>query len=356
MIDASLFDKIKNRIVEIDSTLLLCMKQMDTEGIKLLMVFDDNKFIGILTLGDIQRSIIKKVALSDSISNIIDRNKLYGLPSDTLAEIKSKMFAIRAECVPVVDKQGNLIDVYFWNDLFADNEVVDARKKLDLPVVVMAGGKGQRLQPLTNVIPKPLIPLDEKTIIEIIMDQFEAIGCSRFYISVNYKAEIIKYYLDNIPHKYNINFFKEDKPLGTIGSVSLLKDKITTPFFVTNCDIIIEQDYRDVYDYHISNKNDITIVTAIKSYSIPYGVIETGDNGMMIELNEKPEISYMINTGVYILQPELINEIPQNEFFHITHLIEKIRQQGGKIGCFPISEKSLTDIGQWDEYLKLIKK
>ena len=100
MIDASLFDKIKNRIVEIDSTLLLCMKQMDTEGIKLLMVFDDNKFIGILTLGDIQRSIIKKVALSDSISNIIDRNKLYGLPSDTLAEIKSKMFAIRAECVP----------------------------------------------------------------------------------------------------------------------------------------------------------------------------------------------------------------------------------------------------------------
>ena len=131
----------------------------------------------------------------------------------------------------VVDKQGNLIDVYFWNDLFADNEVVDARKKLDLPVVVMAGGKGQRLQPLTNVIPKPLIPLDEKTIIEIIMDQFEAIGCSRFYISVNYKAEIIKYYLDNIPHKYNINFFKEDKPLGTIGSVSLLKDKITTPFF-----------------------------------------------------------------------------------------------------------------------------
>ena len=84
---------------------------------------------------------------------------------------------------------------------------------------------------------------------------------------------------------------------------------------MTNCDIIIEQDYRDVYDYHISNKNDITIVTAIKSYSIPYGVIETGDNGMMIELNEKPEISYMINTGVYILQPELINEIPQNEFF-----------------------------------------
>ena len=219
----------------------------------------------------------------------------------------------------------------------------------------MAGGKGTRLKPLTNVIPKPLIPIGDKTILEQIMDQFEEIGCSKFYMSVNYKYEILRFYLEKLEHHYDIEFFKEDKPLGTIGSVALLKDKISTPFFVSNCDILIDQDYRDVYDYHCENENDITIVTAVKSYRIPYGVIETGDNGVMRGLTEKPELTYRINTGVYILNSELIHEIPENQFFHITDLMDKVRGRGGRIGCFPVSEKSWTDIGEWDEYLKLIK-
>lgn len=138
--------------------------------------------------------------------------------------------------------------------------------------------------------------------------------------------------------------------------MSLLKGKINTPFFVSNCDILIDQDYRDVYDYHCKNRNDITIVTAVKSFKIPYGVIETGENGLMTTLTEKPETTYMINTGVYILQPELIDEIPENEFYHITNLMEKIQARGGRIGCFPVSEKSWTDIGEWREYLKLIDR
>jgi len=124
---------------------------------------------------------------------------------------------------------------------------------------------------------------------------------------------------------------------------------------VSNCDIIVDQDYRDVYDYHRNNKNDITIVTAIKSFHIPYGVIETGENGLMKGISEKPDMSYMINTGVYILEPQLINEIPENTFYHITDLIEKVRKNGGRVGCFPVSEKSWTDIGDWNEYLKIIK-
>ena len=175
-------------------------------------------------------------------------------------------------------------------------------------------------------------------------------------MSVNYKSEFIEYYLAKIEHKYNLEYFKEDKPLGTIGSVSLLRGKINSPFFVSNCDIIIDQDFRDVYDYHCQNKNDITIVSAVKSYQIPYGVIETSKDGLMANLSEKPEMTYMINTGVYILQPNLISKIPTGGLFHITDLIEKVKDCGGRIGCFPVSEKSWIDIGDWNEYMNFIKK
>lgn len=174
-------------------------------------------------------------------------------------------------------------------------------------------------------------------------------------MSVNYKSDMMRYYIDQLEHHYDIEFFEEPKPLGTIGSVSLLKGRIDTPFFVSNCDIIIDQDYRDVYDYHIGNKNDLTIVAAVKSFKIPYGVIETGKNGLMTGLQEKPEVTYMINSGVYILSPECIDEIPRNEFFHITQLIEKIRNRGGRVGCFPVSEQAWKDMGEWEEYLKVIK-
>ncbi|MEG0012309.1 MAG: sugar phosphate nucleotidyltransferase, partial [Muribaculaceae bacterium] len=227
--------------------------------------------------------------------------------------------------------------------------------KIDLPVVIMAGGLGTRLKPLTNVIPKPLIPIGEKTILETILDQFESIGCSKFYISVNYKAEVVEYYLNSLEHKYDTLCFKESKPLGTIGSVALLKEKISSPFFVSNCDIIIDQDFRDVYDYHCQNHNDITIISAVKSYHIPYGVIETAKDGILMGLKEKPDKTYMINSGVYIIQPEIIDEIPIEEFFHITQLIDKVKKRGGRVGCFPVSEKAWTDIGDWNEYLKLIR-
>lgn len=349
-----LLDKIQNLIIQSDISIFQSMKKMDEEKVKLLFVFREDCFVGILTIGDIQRAIIKQNDTSLQINNILDKNKIFAYKGESLEVIKNKMIHLRAECMPILDSKGELIDVLFWKDLFLDEVRVDDRK-IDLPVVIMAGGKGTRLKPLTNVIPKPLIPIGDKTILEAIMDQFESIGCSKFYMSVNYKYDILKFYLDQLDHKYNINFFKEDKPLGTIGSVSLLKDKISTPFFVSNCDIIIDQDYRDVYDYHIKNGNDITIVTAVKRTRIPYGVIETIENGLMTELIEKPEFTYMINSGVYILQPALINEIPENELFHITHLMEKVKSRGGKIGCFPVSEKSWTDIGEWSEYLKLIK-
>ena len=351
----NVLDKIKNRVISADTTVIQALTKMDVEMVKMLFVFENDKFLGILTIGDIQRAIIKNVDMNTAVLSIMDKNKIYAKISDSLEIIKKKMYELRSECMPLVGEGNNLLDVYFWKEMFSDGK--HARlDKIDVPVVIMAGGLGTRLKPITNIIPKPLIPVNEKTILETIIDQFKEIGCAKYYISVNYKSEIIEYYFEHLDKKYDISFLKEDKPLGTIGSVSLLKGKIDKPFFVSNCDIIVDQDYRDVYDYHINNKNDITVVTAIKSFHIPYGVIETGDNGLMKGISEKPDISYMINTGVYIIEPQLINEIPENTFYHITDLIEKVRSKNGRIGCFPVSEKSWTDIGDWNEYLKIIKK
>lgn len=344
---------IKNEIVTLKTSLLDALRTMDKQKVKTLFVFSDDHFEGILTIGDIQRAIIKNRALVEPISSIFDKNKVYGYENEKRDSILAKMRSLRAEVMPILNIEGELVDVWHWDECFNSSEP-DTRKKIELPVVIMAGGKGTRLRPITNVLPKPLIPIGEKTILEVIMDQFEKIGCHKFYMSINYKADMIKYYLSQLDHHYNIEFFQEEEPLGTIGSVSLLKGKITTPFFVSNCDSINEQDYRDVYDYHVNNRNDMTIVTMVKSTQIPYGVIETGEDGLMIDLKEKPEYTYMVNSGVYILNPELINEIPEGQLFHITHLMETVKARGGRVGCFPVSEESWHDMGEWPEYLKMI--
>ena len=349
-----MIEKINTRTISPSFSLLEAMKLMDEIMAKTLFVLSDKHFEGIITLGDIQRAIINNVALKDSVCRILKKDKIYGYLNEKEDSIKEKMRRMRAEVMPILDDKGELVDVWFWNDLFKKTDLIQ-REKINLPVVIMAGGKGIRLKPITNVIPKPLVPIGEKTILETILNQFEEIGCTKFYMSVNYKADIMKYYLSQLDHKYDIEFFQEEKPLGTIGSVSMLKGKITTPFFVSNCDSINEQDYRDVYDYHINNHNDLTIVTMVKSFKIPYGVIETGEDGLMTTLSEKPELTYQVNTGVYILNPSCIEEIPEGVLFHITHLMEKIKARGGRVGCFPVSEGAWKDMGEWPEYLKMIK-
>lgn len=344
-----------NIIIQTTATIIDALHQMDKVKLKILLAYRDDKFVSILTIGDVQRAIIANPDMNITIESILNPNtKTYCYTSQSLEDIKSQMLRIRCQLMPVLDDEGNLVRVYEWNELFDIEHNTNNREKIELPVVIMAGGKGTRLKPITNVIPKPLIPVGDKTILEVIMDQFENIGCKKFYMSVNYKADMMEYYLSQLEHKYDIEFFMEDKPLGTIGSVSLLKGKIKTPFFVSNCDSINDQDYRDVYDYHVQNKNDLTIVTMVKSFRIPYGVIETGEDGIMTALREKPELNYQVNTGAYILNPECIDEIPEGDFFHITHLMEKIVARGGRVGCFPVSEGSWHDMGEWPEYLKMI--
>ena len=144
--------------------------------------------------------------------------------------------------------------------------------------------------------------------------------------------------------------------MGTGGSLALLKNKITKTFIVSNCDILIEQDYFEILAYHRKNKNEITIVAALKHYPIPYGIVETGDNGQLLDLKEKPELTFKINSGMYILEPHLLDEIPEDEFFHITQLIEKVKDRYGSVGVFPVSEKSWKDVGLLSEYIDLLNE
>lgn len=347
-------EEIKKRSIRPSATILDALKIMDQTYLKLLILLEQNKFAGLISIGDIQRAIVRNIPLTEKIVNITRKNiKVSGIDVP-LNEIKKEMLKFRMEMMPVIDDDQNLVDVYFWEEFFDESTQRDLRK-LELPVVIMAGGIGSRLRPITNVIPKPLIPIKDKPIIEDIIDSFVRLGVKDIYLSANYKFGMIKYYFDNIPgKKYNLEYILEDKPLGTAGSLHLISNKIKGRFFLTNCDTLIDQDYRDILDFHIEYNNELTLVSSIKTFNIPYGTLNIGNQGELLNIDEKPDISYFINAGMYLIEPHLLNEIPENTFFNITDLIDIILKRNGKVGVFPVSERSLKDIGNWAEYLNLI--
>lgn len=346
--------KIYNLTINLDNNILSALKQMDSFHVKLLIVINNGKFYSLLSIGDIQRAIIANVSLLSPIRDILRDNVKVASINDTKEDIVHRMKQNRNDFMPIINDNNDIIDVIFWEDISENNNKI-INNKLNLPVVIMAGGKGERLKPLTNVLPKPLIPIGNQTMLEDIIDSFIEYGANNFYISVNYKSETIKRYMSSInkPNCY-ITFFQEEKPLGTAGSLHLLKDYIQTTFFVSNCDIIIDAAYDEIIDYHYKNKNEITIISAIKTYPIPYGTLETGSEGLLKVLHEKPDVTFKINTGMYVLEPHLLNEIPENSFYHITFLIEKLCKENRRVGVFPISENSWTDIGNWNEYMRYI--
>ncbi len=343
---------INCRIIQMNDSIHQALKIMDIINKKLLLVFDNNKFKGVLSIGDIQKAIISNISLDTAIKKILRKDFVFAKTNDSKPEVLELMKKHRIECMPVKNAKGELEDVYLWEELFGEKIKV-SNSSFNLPIVIMAGGLGTRLKPLTNVLPKPLIPIGERTIIEEIFEQFNNYGCNDFYISVNYKAELIEYYLKNQNLPYKLHYFKERKPLGTAGSLSILKGFIKETFFVSNCDIIIEQDVSEILEYHKKYSNEITIVAALKHFPLAYGIIETGEDGQLLALKEKPELTFKINSGMYILEPHLLNEIPDNKMFHITELIEKVKKRNGKVGVFPVSEKSWRDFGSWAEYMKL---
>lgn len=329
--------------------------KMDALKRKLLIVAEKDKFISLISIGDIQRAIIKGVDLNSGINKILRKQISVASETEPYEAIKQSMLKGRSEFMPIVSRDGTLLRVVFWEDLFGSESYIQ-KAKLSLPVVIMAGGMGSRLRPLTNVLPKALIPIGEKSIIEQIMDSFLEYDCREYYISINHKAEMIKYYFEGIKSGYgSVSFLEETKFMGTAGSIKLVKDNICSTFFVSNCDILVDQDYEEILNYHMTHGNELTIVAAMYHSGIPYGVLNTDSGGQLVSISEKPELFYKINTGLYVLEPSVLGYIPDGEVFHITDLIEILIKQNRKIGVFPISEKSWTDMGNWDEFLKKAK-
>lgn len=348
-------DKIQQLSIDASASISSALKKMDAIGRKLLIVTDKELFYSMLSIGDIQRAIIKGGNLNDPISEILREEVRVASPKDDFEAVKRRMLVKRNEYMPIVNEHGHIENVLFWQDLFADH-VSPVKKKLQLPVLIMAGGIGSRLRPLTNVFPKALIPVGEKSIIEQIIDSFIEYDCSDYYVSVNHKAEMIKFYLkDGADQGIRISYLEEDDFWGTAGSIRLLEPYVDSTFFVSNCDILVDQDYADIFEFHRASSNEITIVGAMMSQKLPYGVLHTDNSGMLVRLEEKPELFYKINTGLYILEPSVFADIPSGEVYQITDLILKLIGQKRRVGIFPVSENSWTDMGNWNEFLKQTK-
>ncbi len=346
---------MKDITVKHNITIRQAMKVLDKTAEKCLLVVDDQKkLLGTLTDGDLRRSILAGAKFSEDISM-----SFYATPTKLVkgdfnpGEVSRLLQDRKLSLLPVVDEKGAVVDYITWSDLGDDRK---SRKLLDdVPVVIMAGGKGTRMEPFTKVLPKPLVPIREKPIIEHIIERFTDIGCPDFHITVNYKSKILKAYFDELQPDYKIHFVEEQKPLGTAGSLRFLDGKFRQPFFVTNCDIIIKTDYTSLYEFHKKGDYDVTLVASTKEYVIPYGTCELNGNGHLSHINEKPRYDFLINTGLYILNPDMLRLIPENKFYHITHLIEDGKNQGKKIGVFPIDDDAWVDVGQWAEYQKVVE-
>ena len=350
----------KERIAEFTSELPLtvveAMSKIDHHASEAGLIFIVNAshaLIGCVSDGDIRRWILKGGDLSAPAENVMHKNPIY-LTENEKNNANALMLEKAITAIPIVDSNGLIVDIVLSREV---SKIKKEKKSLKgVPVVIMAGGKGTRLYPFTKILPKPLIPIGDTPIVERIINCYVEYGIDEYYMTVNYKKGMLRSYFSDLSPSYNVKFVAEDKPLGTGGSIKLIDDRFDKPLFVTNCDALIRADYADIYDHHIKCGNDITMVSALKNITVPYGVVNSGENGELISMEEKPTLSYFINTGMYIINPETIELIPDDTMFHMTHLVEKVMKNGGKVGTYPISEDSFLDMGEFEEMKRMEQK
>lgn len=324
------------------------MEKMDKNTKKIVYIINEHQqLVGVLSDGDIRRFILKEGSIQEKVSKVMNPSPVK-LMNTEINGAKELMETKSINSVAIVNSENKLRTV-----VFSTNEAV-YNEKINLPVVIMAGGKGTRLYPYTKILPKPLIPIGDTPIMERIVNKFKDFGMSNFIISVNYKKNMIRSYFNDIERSYEMTYIEEDIPLGTGGSLHLMKDLLHETFFVSNCDILVEADYADIVDFHRNNKYDVTIVASIKNMQIPYGVLKLDDEGLLDSTEEKPEFSYLINTGMYLIEPKLLSLVPENEFADLPTIIMHAKEKGMRVGVYPVSEKSWLDMGQIKEMEQMI--
>lgn len=335
--------ELENLFISEDATVLQAMQQIDHTAKQLLLVTDGCVLKAIITDGDYRRHIIRGGSLEDRVGDLANYSPRYIFEKDKLnAKELMKQWSIKS--LPVVNEGMEIQSIIFAND-----SEIGRSRSIGIPVVIMAGGEGTRLYPFTKILPKPLIPVGELPITEHIINQFMEYECTDIHLIINYKKNMIKAYFSEEEKDYSIHFHEEDKPLGTGGGLSMLKDKIKDTFFFSNCDILVKTNYKEIFDCHIQNNNLITIVAAYKHYTIPYGVITMNDGGEIESMTEKPQYSFLTNTGFYLVEPEVLKTIEKDKYIGFPEIIEQQKNKGAKIGVFPISEKCWLDMGQFEE-------
>ena len=332
------------------------MEKIDANAHGILFIVNEkDKLQGTVTDGDVRRWIIKSGNLDAKVSEIMNKDPKT-IYRKEINNAYAYMKKVQVKALPVLDSRGKIVDIVLNTGEATENTKRDTETLSRVPVVVMAGGKGTRLYPYTKILPKPLIPIGDIPIMERIIDKFLDYGVTDFYATVNYKKGMIKSYFADLATDYTVQYVEEDKPLGTAGSLCLIEDKFDKPFIVTNCDILIHADYADIYKYHKESGNALTIVSALKNIVVPYGVIHSKENGTVISMEEKPKLSYFVNTGMYVLNPDLIEKIPKDTFFHMTDLTDLLLKEGRQVGMYPISEDSFLDMGEFEEMRRMEKK
>jgi len=331
------------------------IKKMDQGGIGFIVCVDENEnVIGVISDGDFRRAILNGTSLNESVFSITNKNFKY-FNKGYIKEDALKVFRETVvRHIPVLEDD-KLVEIITEDIFFGIKDKEIHRYFLNIPVVIMSGGKGTRLEPFTRILPKALVPLGDKTMIEVIMDEYAKYGMRNFYISVNYKAKMIKAYFEDQDIVYKIEYINESRPLGTVGALKFLENKINSTFFVSNCDIIIRDNYCKIYEFHKDRKFDLTLVASMQHHTVPYGVCEIGNEGNLKEIKEKPEYDFLVNAGMYLLEPSVFKLIPKDEYFNMTDLIERAQKEGLTVGVYPVSEKSYVDIGQLSEYKKTLK-
>jgi dTDP-glucose pyrophosphorylase len=348
-------DNVAPFLVPQTHTIRQAMEQLEKTEEKIIFVVDGElRLIGSLTDGDIRRWILSDGDLKAQVFQICNRTP-YVVEEDFGSEqVRKHMLNGNLSCVPVVNPSREIVRLLFWKEMFQGGVAIKPKRRLNLPVVIMAGGQGTRLAPFTSVLPKPLIPVGDRTVIEIIIDQFLPYGLDRFHLSVNYKSKILKSFFEELAPSYSVAYLEEKEPRGTAGSLRELYSPTPEHLIVTNCDIVIQADYAELVSFHTDNNYDLTLVASLKDYHIPYGVCELEKGGNLGRITEKPQYSFLVNTGMYVVRRDRLGLIPEHTRCDMTDFIEQIKKSGGRIGVFPIGENAWVDTGEWTEYRKAL--
>jgi len=335
------------------------MKQMDKASKKILFVMDGKRrLLGTVTDGDIRRWILAVGNLQKRVDRIYNKKPIYVKEGLSTKEARDVIVEASVESLPVVDKTMRIVDIIFWKDVIREGLAnLRCRRDIKIPLVIMAGGEGSRLDPFTRILPKALIPIDDKPVVELVINNFLQYLSGDIYLILGYKGEMIKSYFDNSRVNYKISYFYEgSKRLGTAGGLQLIPNNFPNTFFLSNCDTIIKARYDDIYMFHKKNRYDLTIIGSMQHFVVPYGVMKLGPGGRLNRIEEKPEYDFLVNTGMYVVEKKVLRYIPNQEKpFHITDLMRKIKASKGRIGVYPVSEKSWLDVGQWESYKETTK-